>query len=174
MMRLRSMGRRVAPAVVGALAGAACSAGAGETKSAARGAAVEPLPVMTAAALRAVPVHVSVEVPVQASVYAWRDFLPIADAPTGRQDLRVSVQVRGGVVSPKTLSCAGAYLVHGDSVFASPQTEQRSGDGPGAVECLIRGGPAWPVNGEIHVILRVLAGDRALLIRRETTIDATS
>jgi hypothetical protein len=157
-----------------ALMGAACSAGAGETKTATTARVAGPLPAMTAAALRAVPVDVTVELPLQASVYAWRDFLPMADAPTGRQDLRVSVQVRGGVVAPKTLSCAGAYLVYGDSVFTSTQTEQRAGDGPGAVECLIRGAPQWPVNASVQVILRVLAGDRPVLIRRETTIDATS
>jgi hypothetical protein len=156
---------------------AACSSG--ETESPAVGSrvarrTVPPLPTMSAAALRAIPLTVAVDLPLQASVYAWRDFLPAADAPTGRQDLRVSVQVRGGVVAPKTLACAGAYLLHKDSVYVSAATEQRAGDGPGAVECLLRGGPQWPVNASMDVILRVQAGDSTVLIRRETVIDATS
>jgi hypothetical protein len=136
--------------------------------------AVVPLPVMSAASLRAVPVTASLDLPVQASVYAWRDFMPAVTDSARPHDLRVSVQVRGGVVPPKTLGCAGIYLVHGDSVVASPPAEQRPGDGPGAVECLLRGGPEWPVGAELHVIISVTAGAQRALIRRETTIDATS
>jgi hypothetical protein len=137
-------------------------------------AAAAPLPVLSAASLRAVPVTAALDLPVQASVYAWRDFMPVVPDSVRAHDLRVSVQVRGGVVPPKALGCAGIYLVHGDSVVASSLTEQRPGDGPGAVECLLRGGPEWPVGAALHVIISVSAGAQRALIRRETTIDATS
>jgi hypothetical protein len=133
-----------------------------------------PLPAMTPAAIRAVPVTSALDLPVQASVYAWRDFMPGAARDTAQpHDLMLSVQVRGGVVPPKTLLCLGLYVLHVDSVYRAPPAEQRAGDGPGAVECLLRGGPAWPVGAEIQVVISVGAGAQRTLIRRETTIDAT-
>ena len=145
-----------------------CSrSGTGET-------AVTPLKVMSASELRAVPTEASLDIPLQAAVYAWRDFLPSADAPQRTHDLALSVQVRGGVVPPKVLACDGIYLVSGDSVFRAPPAEQRAGDGPGAVECILRGGPQWGVGDTLQVIISISAGGQRTLIRRETTIDATS
>jgi hypothetical protein len=129
---------------------------------------------MSASALRIVPTEASLDLPVQASVYAWRDFLPAPDAPKRVHDLNVSVQIRGGVVPPKVLTCDGMYIVAGDSVFMARTADQRAGDGPGAVECLLRGGPEWPVGAALQVIIGVSAGTQRTLIRRETTIDATS
>ena len=133
-----------------------------------------PLRTMTAQELRVVGMQVSMDLPLQASVYAWRDFLPGPASPANAHGLMVSMQIRGGVVPPKTLVCDGIYLVSGDSVFAAPPAEQRAGDGPGAVECILRGGPAWPVGTPLQVIVGVSAGAQRTLIRRETTIDATS
>lgn len=135
----------------------------------------EPLRVIGAATLRAAPIEASLDIPVQASVYAWRDMMPgpTGAARTGR-DLMLSVQVRGGVVPPKVLACDAIYLVHGDSVHAARPDEQRAGDGPGAVECILRGAPAWPVGAPMQVIISVSAGSQRALIRRETVIDATS
>ncbi|HYW49320.1 MAG TPA: hypothetical protein VE861_01870 [Gemmatimonadaceae bacterium] len=134
-----------------------------------------PLKAMSAAALRAVPVEASLDMPVQASLYAWRDLMPgPADTARAGRDLMLSVQVRGGVVPPKGLACDAIYLVHGDSVHAARPDEQRAGDGPGAVECILRGGPAWPVGAPLQVIISVSAGNQRALIRRETVIDATS
>ncbi len=132
------------------------------------------LRVMTAAELRAVPLTAALDLPVQMSVYAWRDFMPTAGDTTRKHDLMLSAQLRGGVVPPKALSCTGIYLVLADSVYAARPAEQRAGDGPGAVECLLRGGPEWPVGADIHVIISIGAGAQRALIRRETTIDATS
>jgi hypothetical protein len=133
---------------------------------------------MTASELRAVPTEAALDLPLQASVYAWRDFMPVrvsSPADSARaHDLRVSVQIRGGVVPPKTLACDGLYLVVGDSVFKAPPAEQRAGDGPGAVECILRGGPDWPVGATVQVVISVSAAAQRTLIRRETTIDATS
>ncbi len=132
------------------------------------------LKAMTAQELRAVATDVSIDLPLQASVYAWRDFLPGPAATEKAHGLMVSVQIRGGVVPPKVLACDGMYLVSGDSVFVAPPAEQRAGDGPGAVECILRGGPAWPIGASVQVIISVSAGLQRTLIRRETTIDATS
>lgn len=129
---------------------------------------------MTAAELRAVELTAALDLPVQMSVYAWRDFMPIAGDTTRKHDLMISAQLRGGVVPPKALVCSGFYLVLADSVFAARPAEQRAGDGPGAVECLLRGGPEWPIGADIQVIISIGAGAQRTLIRRETTIDATS
>lgn len=129
---------------------------------------------MTAAALRAVPMSAALDLPVQASVYAWRDFMPTVGDSAVVHDLMVSVQVRGGVVPPKALDCDGMYLVLADSVFAARPSEQRAGDGPGAVECLLRGAPEWPVGATVQVVISVGSGAQRVLIRRETAIDATS
>jgi hypothetical protein len=136
--------------------------------------AAPPLRVMSAAALRAVPMTASLDLPVQASVYAWRDFMPTIGDSARVHDLMVSVQVRGGVVPPKVLDCDGIHVVMADSVFAARPAEQRAGDGPGAVECLLRGGPEWHVGAAIQVVISVGSGAQRTLIRRETTIDATS
>ena len=133
-----------------------------------------PLKTMNAQELRAVGTDVSIDLPLQASVYAWRDFMPGPAAATTTHALMVSVQIRGGVVPPKALACDGLYLVSGDSVFVAPPAEQHAGDGPGAVECILRGGPEWPIGAPIQVIIGVSAGAQRTLIRRETTIDATS
>jgi hypothetical protein len=150
----------------------ACTrSGTGET-------ATVPLKSLSAAELRAVPTEAALDLPLQASVYAWRDFMPTLVASPAdsvrAHDLRVSVQVRGGIVPPKTLACDGIYLVSGDSVFKSPPAEQRAGDGPGAVECILRGGPEWPIGATVLVVISVSAGAQRTYIRRETTIDATS
>lgn len=144
--------------------------GSGSTESEPSG----PVPTMTTTALRAVPMLASLDLPVQASVYAWRDFMPAIADSSGVRGLMLSVQVRGGVVPPKALECHAIYLVLADSVYATRPAEQRAGDGPGAVECLLRGGPEWPVGAEIQVIISVGAGAQRALIRRETIIDATS
>ncbi len=129
---------------------------------------------MTAAELRAVPLTALLDLPLQASVYAWRDFMPVIDDSTRVPDLNVSVQIRGGVVPPKSLLCDAIYVLMADSLFAARPAEQRAGDGPGAVECLLRRGPGWPVGSEIQVIIGVGSGAQHTFIRRETTIDATS
>jgi hypothetical protein len=132
------------------------------------------LPPKSAGELRAVPTVVALDLPLQASVYAWRDFSPVIDSATATRDLRVSVQLRGGAVAPRAIACGGMYLVVGDSVFTSSTAEQRAGDGPGAIECVIRGAPSWPVGATVQVIARVFVGESSALIRRETTIDETS
>ncbi len=129
---------------------------------------------MTAVALRAVSVTAALDLPVQASVYAWRDFMPGLGDSSVAHPLMISVQVRGGVVPPKALECDAIYVVLADSVFSARPAEQRPGDGPGAIECLMRGGPEWAVGSEIQVIIGVGAGAQRTLIRRETSIDATS
>lgn len=128
-----------------------------------------PLPPMTAAQLRAVPTEAAFAVPIEVSVFAWRDLMPSDQPGTG---LIVSAQVRGGVTPPAPLRCDGMYLVRGDSVVAAPPAEVRDGDGPGAVECLVRNGPNWPGGATIQVIVAVTGptGTRAL-VRRETTIE---
>ena len=151
-----------------------CATSMGCSRSGTGEAVVRPLTTMTPAALRAVATDASLDLPVQASVYAWRDLIPSVGDSTQVRDLMVSVQVRGGVVPPKTLACDGLYLVSGDSVFSAPPAEQRPGDGPGAVECILRGGPAWPVGATVQVVISVSAGAQRTFIRRETTIDATS
>ncbi|MBC7840852.1 MAG: hypothetical protein H7099_00975, partial [Gemmatimonadaceae bacterium] len=115
-----------------------CATSMGCSRSGTGEAVVRPLAAMTPATLRAVATEASLDMPVQASVYAWRDFMPTVGDSTQVRDLTVSVQVRGGVVPPKTLACDGMYLVSGDSVFTAPPAEQRPGDGPGAVECILR------------------------------------
>lgn len=146
----------------------ACSrSGTGETVTV-------PLKTMTAAELRLVSTEAALDLPLQASVYAWRDYLPTADDTNRAHDLNVSVQVRGGIVPPKTLKCDGMYLVSGDSVFKTSPVEQRAGDGPGAVECILRGGPEWPIGATLEVVISVSAGAQRAFIRRETTVDATS
>ncbi len=129
---------------------------------------------MSAPALRAVSFTAALDLPVQASVYAWRDFTPVAGDSSSVHPLMISVQLRGGVVPPKALECDAFYVVLADSVFSARPAAQRSGDGPGAIECLLRGGPEWEVGSEILVIIGVGAGAQRTLIRRETTIDATS
>lgn len=153
---------------------ALCASAAGCTRSGTGEKSAAPLEPMTAAELRAIPTDVALDLPLQASVYAWRDFLPSPGGAGQAHDLMVSVQVRGGVVPPKTLTCDGMYLASGDSVFRAPPSEQRAGDGPGAVECILRGGPEWPVGATVQVVIRVSAGAQHAFIRRETTIDATS
>lgn len=132
-----------------------------------------PLSQLTAVELRAVPTEAALDMPLQAAVYAWRDYLPTVGDTTRAHALSVSVQVRGGVVSPKVLVCDGIYLVARDSVFRAPPAEQRAGDGPGAVECILRGGPEWAVGDTLAVVVSVSAGAQRTMIRRETTIDAT-
>ncbi len=145
-----------------------CSrSGTGETSA-------TPLKAMSVAALRAIPTEAALDMPVQAAVYAWRDFLPTTGGAARTHELMVSVQVRGGVVQPKVLACDGMYLVHADSVFRSTPADQRAGDGPGAIECILRGGPEWPVGDTVQVIISVTSGSQHALIRREATIDATS
>ncbi len=152
----------------------------GCNRSASGDAPLAPLKALSAAELRVVPVSASLDLPLQASVYAWRDFMPTTASATTAgtaspvHDLMVSVQVRGGVVLPKVLVCDGIYLQYADSVFRARPAEQRAGDGPGAIECILRGGPEWPVGAEINVIISVGSGAQRALIRRETTIDATS
>ena len=154
---------------------AACWSQIGCSRSGTGETSATPLKAMTAATLRAIPTEAAIDIPVQAAVYAWRDFMPAAAATSARpHELMVSVQVRGGVVQPKVLACDGMYLVHADSVFQSAPADQRPGDGPGAVECILRGGPEWPVGDTVQVIIGVSAGTQRALIRRETTIDATS
>jgi hypothetical protein len=153
---------------------AACIVLACSGQSAKETTAAMPLRRMTAVELRAVPTDAALDMPVQAAVYAWRDFLPTTGDSTRARALAVSIQVRGGVVPPKVLVCDGIYLVSRDSVFRAPPAEQRAGDGPGAVECILRGGPAWAVGDTLSVIVSVSAGAQRTLIRRETTIDATS
>ena len=133
-----------------------------------------PLPVVTAPALRVISATASLDMPLQASAYAWRDLAPDVGTTRVSHDLRVSVQLRGGVVPPKVLLCDGMYLVFRDSVFVAARVEQRPGDGPGAIECLLRGGPAWPIDSTVHIIVRARSGEQRVLIRRETPIDATS
>lgn len=154
---------------VAGMALSGCSSGTSGAPPVAR-----PPRVMTAVALRAIPMTTAIDLPVQASVYAWRDFLPTVGDSGRVHDLMISVQVRGGVVPPKALECDAIYVVLADSVFAARPSEQRPGDGPGAIECLMRGGPEWPVGAAIHVIISVGVGSQRSLIRRETTIDATS
>lgn len=154
--------------IVAALALAACA----QTPVADKASA--PLRTMTASQLRVVPVTASIDLALQASVYAWRDFMPAITDSTKVPELSVSVQVRGGVVPPKALSCDAIYLLMADSVYSARPAEQRAGDGPGAVECLLRGGPAWDVGATVQVIISVSSGSQQALIRRETTIDATS
>lgn len=151
-----------------------CATSMGCTRSGTGETVARPIVPMTAAALRAIPIEASLDLPVQASVYAWRDFTPSVGDSVTMHDLMVSVQVRGGVVPPKTLACDGIYLVSGDSVFAARPADQRPGDGPGAVECILRGGPAWPVGAAVQVVISVSAGAQRTFIRRETVIDATS
>ena len=153
---------------------ASCRYGSGCSRSGTGEAAAPPLKQMTAAELRAVPTEAALDIAVQAAVYAWRDFMPVTGEPTRAHDLSVSVQVRGGVVPPKVLSCDGVYLVSGDSVFRAPPSDQRAGDGPGAVECILRGGPEWPVGDTVAVIISISGGTQKTMIRRQTTIDATS
>jgi hypothetical protein len=153
---------------------AACWTWVGCSRSGTGETSATPLKAMSVTALRAISTEASLDIPVQAAVYAWRDFMPSAGQPTRTHELMVSVQVRGGVVQPKALACDGMYLVHADSVFRSAPADQRAGDGPGAVECILRGGPAWPVGDTVQVIISVSAGSQRALIRRETTIDATS
>ena len=161
--------RRVLEMVCLGMATLACSrTGTGSEPEAA------PLARMSAAELRAVPVSASLDLPLQASVYAWRDFMPIAGTPSNARGLTVSVQLRGGVVPPRVLACAGIHVASGDSVFMLQRVEQRAGDGPGAIECVMRGGPAWPVGSALQVITSVRAGVQRTFIRRETTIDVTS
>lgn len=164
--------RRVSVLVGSVLAGVSLSGcgGTGATPSTVAG----PVPAMTASALRAVPLTAALDLPIQASVYAWRDFMPTVGDSARTHDLMLSVQVRGGVVPPKALECHAIYIVMADSVFAARPAEQRAGDGPGAVECMLRGGPEWPVGTEIQVVISVGAGTQRALIRRETIIDATS
>lgn len=147
---------------------AACGSANGDAPSS------PPLQQLTAAFLRTVPTEAALDLPVQASVYAWRDMMPNVGDAARSSALMVSVQIRGGVVPPKVLACDGMYIVAGDSVFAARPAEQRAGDGPGAVECILRGGPVWPVGASLQVIISVSAGAQRALIRRETTIDATS
>ena len=151
-----------------------CWSGIGCSRSGTGEKAAVPLAIMSATALRAVSTEASLDIPLQASVYAWRDFLPTTGAAARPHDLMVSVQVRGGVVPPKSLACDGMYVVAGDSVFRAAPAEQRSGDGPGAVECILRGGPEWPIGETVQIVISISAGAQRTLIRRETTIDATS
>ena len=153
---------------------ATCWLGSGCSRSGTGETVVAPLKQMTAAELRAVPTEAALDIAVQAAVYAWRDFMPVTGEPARAHDLSVSVQVRGGVVPPKVLSCDGVYLVSGDSVFRAPPSDQRAGDGPGAVECILRGGPEWPVGDTVAVIISISGGTQKTMIRRQTTIDATS
>jgi hypothetical protein len=151
-----------------------CWYGIGCSRSGTGEKAAFPLATMSAAALRAVPTEAALDIPLQAAVYAWRDFLPAAGAASRSHDLMVSVQVRGGVVPPKALACDGMYVVAGDSVFRAAPADQRAGDGPGAVECILRGGPEWPIGETVQVVISISSGAQRTLIRRETTIDATS
>ncbi len=154
------------------VAGSALMLGCSE-KGTATKVAVPPR-AMTGVELRAVAVAASLDLPLQASVYAWRDFMPSLGDSTDAHPLMISVQVRGGVVLPKVLECDAIYVVLADSVFSARPAVQRAGDGPGAIECLMRGGPEWAVGSGIHVIVGVGAGAQRTLIRRETIIDATS
>jgi hypothetical protein len=148
----------------------ACGAASGESRSADTTVPRAPLPAMTAAALRAVGTTATLQEPVEVAVFAWRDLMPTSGANGG--GLIVSAQVRGGVTTPATLKCEGMYLVHGDTVHAARPAEVRAGDGPGAVECIVRGAPAWPGQGTINVIVVVASsGGQRTLIRRETTIE---
>jgi hypothetical protein len=128
-----------------------------------------PMTPMTAAQLRAVSTDAAFAAPIEISVFAWRDMMP-SDREHG--GLIVSAQIRGGVTPPAPLRCDGMYLVHGDSVFAARPDEVRDGDGPGAVECLVRNGPGWPAQSTIQVVVSVTGpGGKTAMIRRETTIE---
>ncbi len=129
---------------------------------------------MTAQKLRAVGTTASLDLPLQAAVYVWRASLPGDTRGKTVPLLMVSVQLRGGVVPPKALACDGIYLVFGETVFEAPPAEQHAGDGPGAVECILRGGPEWPVGALLQVIVSVRADAQRTLIRREALIEAAS
>src|SRR5687767_9097477 len=97
--------------------------------------------------------------------YLFRDFAPISE-PNGRPLIAsVRVMPAAGKALPRDLRAEALHVVYGDESWTPRLIQESPNDRPPQMEFVARDGPKWGPGVNVDVVLRLRAGDRALLLK---------
>ena len=106
-------------------------------------------------------------------VSAWRDFMPQVGGDGTGSPLMVSVQVmsENSTPLPTGLTVDSAWVRSADGVWATAPSDEQRPDVSNGLDLMLRGGPKWPTEQPIDVMVRLrLGAGTYYLLAKQTAI----
>jgi hypothetical protein len=92
-------------------------------------------------------------------VFLWRDFMPTIGAPGGSDLMAViTLTAQGASNFPDYIGADKLYVIYGEQVWETGFADEirpRDNGHLNQIQLVARGGPKWPVESRVDVIVRV-------------------
>jgi len=98
-------------------------------------------------------------VSISMETFLWRDFMPTIGAPPGSHLRAVITLTAEGTASfPDYVGADRLYVIYGEEVWETAFAEEirpRDNAHLNQIQLVARGGPKWPVESLVHLIVRI-------------------